>query len=465
MIWSLFVLPLVGLLIWRWKVAGPGIAIGETVLWSLLVPSWLILPIAGIPFDVTSTIACVGLILYCFHPDAAFRTTLCATDGAVLAMFGVHVLSDTLHEGFHIGIPCRAYGEWIVPYLAGRVSVHNVEDIRRLRPTACAVAIALGTWAAIEATSGINPVNSLIGQRPEDDMPQYVVRWGLKRAEGPTIHPIWFGMVQVLLLPWTLSAANSSFGGRAPRWQILAPICNVIGVCFSLSRGPWGMLAMTLYGAIACRIPKVRKVMLILAAIALVGAAFLSEAVIRGLHVLTSKPVSEVANLVVDGERVVLNETTHRVVLFEIYKEAMRRAGLIGFGTDRTTGFPVRVPLGELDPSATSRVPSVDNAYILMQLRFGLLGVISLILILGSAAVLSIVRGCRRNEQLALFHAAMGSMFAAIMIVLFAEYIPRDYGFLLFWSLGAVSGFDAYLNVQRSPTRSKMLRSGFRHRK
>ena len=225
------------------------------------------------------------------------------------------------------------------------------------------------------------------------------------------------------------------------------------------------MLAMTLYGAIACRIPKVRKVMLILAAIALVGAAFLSEAVIRGLHVLTSKPVSEVANLVVDGERVVLNETTHRVVLFEIYKEAMRRAGLIGFGTDRTTGFPVRVPLGELDPSATSRVPSVDNAYILMQLRFGLLGVISLILILGSAAVLSIVRGCRRNEQLALFHAAMGSMFAAIMIVLFAEYIPRDYGFLLFWSLGAVSGFDAYLNVQRSPTRSKMLRSGFRHRK
>ena len=448
MTWWLITLPLAAFLLWRWKVAGPGPAIGESVIWGLLVPTWIVLPIAGLPFDILSAIACFGLLMYCVHPDALFRTSLTVNDAAVLAIFGVHIISDSLAEGFNFGIPCRAYGEWIVPYLAGRVSVRDATDLRALRSTVCVVAIVLGIWSATEAIGGFNPINSIVGQRPADNSPFYNERWGLKRAEGPTIHPIWLGMIQALLLPWTLSAANSALAGRTPRWQILALICSVFGVFFSLSRGPWGLVVLTLYGAATCRLKQARKALILVGAVLLLTTFVMPDTAMEGLQALTSQDHSNADTVTVDDEKVKLDATSYRVVLFDIYGEAMRRAGWIGFGTDRTTGFPVRVPLGTLDPKATKKVPSIDNAYILMQLRFGLLGVVSLIAILGSAAIIAIYRALRPGEQSGVFHASIGSMLLSLIVVLMAEYIPRDYGFLLFWSLGTVSGFGAF----KSPT-------------
>ncbi|MBA4017503.1 MAG: hypothetical protein C0483_10055 [Pirellula sp.] len=444
MVWSLFVLPLAGFLYWRWKVAGPSIAIGESILWSLLVPSWITLPIAGLPFDVTSTVACLGLILYCFHPAALFRTTLCLTDGAVFAMFCVHILSDSLNEGFHIGIPCRAYGEWIVPYLAGRISVRDAADVRTLRSTACVVAIILGIWSATEAIWGHNPVNMVAGVRPIDDMPLNQLRWNFKRAEGPTTHPIWLGMVQALLLPWTLSAAISAMTFKSKRWRLSAPICNLAGVFFSLSRGPWCLVLLTLYGTAVCRLTRFRKLLIFLGATACLGAAISPASVVEVLQSLTSHDRPDTNTVTVDKQRVKLDETTYRIVLFDVYREAMLRAGLLGFGTDRTTGFPVRVPMGVLDVDAMKKVQSIDNAYILMQLRFGLLGVISLLVILSSAALISLRRGAQERSRLGVFHALTGSTLLSLIVVLAAEYIPRDYGFLLFWTIGITAGFDAY---------------------
>src|SRR5437868_433491 len=98
--WWLFALPLTVFLFWRWKAAGPGAAVGETILWSLLVPTWITLPIGGVPLDLRSTVASLGLIAYCFHREAVFRTRLSVTDGAVLALFGMHILSDSLNDGF-----------------------------------------------------------------------------------------------------------------------------------------------------------------------------------------------------------------------------------------------------------------------------------------------------------------------------------------------------------------------------
>ena len=51
--------------------------------------------------------------------------------------------------------------------------------------------------------------------------------------------------------------------------------------------------------------------------------------------------------VVVDGdESKQFSSTRYRFLLLDVYRIALRRAGLLGFGTDAVTGFPVRVPVG-----------------------------------------------------------------------------------------------------------------------
>jgi hypothetical protein len=441
--WFVIVLMLSTFLALRWWKVGPQAAVGETLLWSLLVPTWISIPVGDIPLDVRSTIACVGLVAYCFHRDARFRTRLRVADYAAIALLVVHFASDSINDGFTFTIVARGYGEWIVPYLAGRASVAEYADVRRLRSTACIVAIALAAWAAVESVSGTNPVTSLVGERPADRMAHRTERWGLKRAEGPTTHPIWSGMTQAMLLPWAISGANAAFRSRSGLWMLAAPPAIVAGVFFSLSRGPWGLVVLTFFGTAVGLFPRARKFLLVGGAVLIAAVLVWREPTLRFVQQLTS-PTGGSRTVEVDGEEVRFDSTTYRLILWKVYRQAMWRAGLFGFGTDRTSTFPVRVPVGTLDPETMRRVESIDNQYILLDLRFGLLGVLSLVGLVGGAAASAFRRGTATADSSRVFLVAVGALLGSMLFIFAVEWMPLDYGFALLWTCGLSTGLDAY---------------------
>jgi hypothetical protein len=440
--WWFLATVLGAVLVWQWKTRGPSAAVGTTILLSLLTPTWLKLDVWVLPVDLRSLAATVALGLYCLHRESTYRTKLTLADFAVVGLFLLHIVSNSLADGFDLGIVCRAYAQWVIPYLAGRAAMRRVDDVEALRSTACGVAIALASWAAWESLSGENPANTVFGERPTDRTPRVLERWNLKRAEGPTTHPIWMGMIQVLLVPWTISAAARAYRGEGRKWQLAAPFCSALGIFCTVSRGPWAVMLLTLYGVAVCRLPRARKWLLAGGAatglVAFVAGERLTEAVQR----LTSKGQSQGLNIIVDGVERPYNETTHRLVLFHIYREAMQRAGLVGFGTDRTESFPVRVPLGKVDKEVIKNVWTIDNEYILMQLRFGALGVLCLVLAHLGAGIATIRRGIEPGPgRESLFAAAIGSLILSVALALSIEWMAYDFGFFLFWTLGAAGGF------------------------
>lgn len=412
-------------------------AFGKIALISLIVPVWILLSRGDLPIDVRVGITFFGL-LFCSvdYRTLAYRHWV-LSDWAVLGLCLLHFVSDIVNDGFSWVVLIRASGEWSAAYVVGRWSVVQLSDLRPLQGTACSVAIVLGLWSVSESVTGVNVANLVIEERPEDNTPHVQLRWGFKRAEGPTMHPIWFGMVQVLLTPWVLQAGREAIRGTGPLWRIAAAPIGAAGIFFTMSRGPWLVYLFTCALTAACMY-RVRP-RYILATIAIVGVVgFLaSDAVVQALHWTTSRDLTKSGQkVVVEGEKVDLNETTHRLLLFKVYRTAMLRAGLIGFGTDRTTGFPVRVPVGQLDPVTMQRVRNIDSEYILIQLRFGLVGVVLLATVFLSTGMYGVLRAYDPDVPARLFSAAQGGVLLGVALVFWVEYMPYDYSFPAFWTAG-----------------------------
>ncbi len=205
--WWLFALILTTWDLWATIRVGRRYALGSTVLLSLLVPSWLQLPIGGLPIDLRITSSAIALIVFCLHPRTRWRGPLVGTDLLLAGLVVLHVVSDSINDGFQWLLLLRAYGEWVLLYVAGRFAIQETSDLKRLLPIACSISALLGLWSVGEAVSHINPVDLIVGQHRDAPELADAVRFGLKRALGPVQHPIFFGLLQVLLFPWTLEAA------------------------------------------------------------------------------------------------------------------------------------------------------------------------------------------------------------------------------------------------------------------
>jgi hypothetical protein len=439
MTWTVAVLLLASLYAWKWRTGRPSEALGIVFLYSLLVPTWVAINIGGLPLNVRMTIACAGLVAYCFHPKATFSTKLSVPDYAAIGLFGATILSDCANDGWQMVSPVRAYGEWIVPYLLGRTALQSTRDVRAIGSHACAVAVLLAVWGAAEAFLGVNPANWVFGQRPADRTGFYSERWWLKRAEGPTIHPIWFGMVQALLLPWTLSAAAGAWRRGASLVWFAMPFVTVVGVFFSLSRGPLGQLVLTLL-AIPFYFLSRRWKGALLVVFVVVGLGLSSRAVEFMQYMASGAREQAKQMRMVDGRPMEYNETTHRILIFDVYVEAMLDAGFIGYGTERTNTFPVRVPTTTVDPKSFATAWSIDNHFIILQLRLGLLGVFCFLLLLVSAGVIALRRAVDFPPDVALFSIASGCTLLVLPVVLLVEWMPHDFGFLVLALAGSASG-------------------------
>jgi type IV secretory pathway TrbD component len=444
-------------LVTSWQ-SRPQLGIGVVVPLAFLFPAWLLLPLFDVPdgtivgqgVDEKLAIGTLALILYCFLPRANFPISLTVCDLAMLGLAIVHVASDLLNDGLKWATPMRIYGEWWVPYVTGRIAFQYRSDLWKLMTVVAIVSVVLALVAILEGVTLWNIYEAIYGLRPPEQNPRMLFRWGMKRAYGPTLNPVYFGALQLLLLAGPLGLSLRALQRKANVAWCLTPVLALAGIVATGSRGPILVLPFLVSVIVACMIPKSRKWLAIAGIAGVVALAAQREQVIRVLETWSNETLR-----VGSASRVVVNEgdersysgTRNRLVLFELYSIAMRRSGLLGYGTEAVTGFPVRVPLGTQEVETLRRIRFIDNTYILLILRFGYLGLVCFCIACFAAVAQCIFLAHRYripNRILGQGPAIIASCFAGVlvatMIVLLSVWMPQDYGFALLWFMGASSG-------------------------
>jgi O-antigen ligase len=325
--------------------------------------------------------------------------------------------------------------------------------------------------------------------RPEDGTPRESDRIGFKRAYGPTMHPIYFGALQLLLLPWMVYAASRSLRSKsAPSWWAAMPLICILGICGPVSRAPIMAVGIMFYVMFMILRPQSRRTMsLAAAAVALVLAIDMlsgADFVLGGLERITGEDQYQ-KEVVIDGRKIKYTATRHRFLLFDEYGYALRNAGLFGWGTDRLSSFPPNVPRasanpsepqdvleakpqapltidvmtgkklrpsqmprpqsGPVLPSATrlAEVETLDNSYLLFTLRFGYIGLIFFTAITATAAWNYIRLALLPEAEGKMWLTAMAGTVVGMAFVLFTVWMPQDFGYFYLFLCGASAGLLA----------------------
>lgn len=449
------VLTTIFLIISRWK--RPSLGIGVVIFLAILLPVWLQLSVVDAPsgtivgggIDPRVAIGTIALILFCFLPRAEYSFGLTACDLGMLGLVLVHLVSDWSKNGPDAGVPMRIYAEWWVPYVCGRLAIQTRADLRRLLPLAVSVATCLAIVSIVEGISRVNLFEVVWGLRPPEQNPRMLFRWGLKRAYGPCLNPVYFGTLQLLLFAWPTVIAIRALESKAHlAWLLPLPIC-VAGIICTGSRGP--ILALAIF-SVACIFALTRKPRPWIAAMAFVMVllATTQRETLLATFESWSRETQHSSNankVVIDGKTQEYSSTRNRLLLYDLYSIAMKRSGLLGFGTEAVTGFPVRVPLGPQEVETLRKIRFVDNTYILLTLRFGYLGLMCFVFA-GIAAIgqfYFVVQKCRSSgDSWSAIHvslaACLGASLAATLVVLLTVWMPQDHGFIVLWTMGASSG-------------------------
>ena len=416
---------------------GPCVALGISVILSALIPVWIEIPILGQEISCRTALAIIGLIGYTIYRRGRILTPLTLLDVFITNMWLVHVIADIHAEQWQVGIPIRAYGEWILPYVAGRIAIQSRNDLQALVPWVVGILTVLCVCGLLESVSRVNLFEVVAGDRPIEGVGRKAARFGLKRAFGNAMHPIFFGNQLLLLAPWCFALIQKGAGGKRQVIGWLALLVALLGVCSSVSRGPV-MAFLIMLGVFAIiRFKALRwPTCIISIAVMIVFAAFPSAS-LEFLQRIAS--VSKYKSLVeIDGKAVEYSNANDRLLIFDAYGDALRHAGLTGYGTELTNTFPPNIPYLQASRHSVERLKYVDNAYVLLTLRFGFLGLGAFMLLLLSGIYTA---GClvKRFSEYQLFPAMCGSL-TGFAVVLMTVWLNYDFGYVLLWTLGILAG-------------------------
>lgn len=427
-------------LIWfyHWVRKGPVAALGAAVVLTFACPVWLHLDLGGLPFDVRTTIACIAMAGYLVHPQGKIYSPLTLLDFAIAALCICHAVADSFAAGISPGLPLRAYGEWALPYVAGRFAIRDRNELGQIAPWVVGVVSVLSITAVGEALTGVNPFEWIFGNRPEELFRRSSERLGFKRAFGPTSQPIFLGMIIAVLSPWVISLWQSTGSSTIRLLTVSAVGLATAGTVSTISRTP----ALTILGtAILVLAMRFRVLRLPLAAVVtcvIIGfASFPGEITIRVSE--WTGGIEKPRLIEVDGEAVITSSSKSRLHVFGVYKDALVKAGPFGYGSKATTGFPLRIPGMEGSFKSANLFYTVDNAYVLLTLRFGWLGGACLVILFLTAIGTAWSLFSEQPDDL--FPGAIAGLLVVVagfsLLLVFMSY---DFGFPLLWTFGILSG-------------------------
>jgi hypothetical protein len=423
---------------------GPGPGVGAAMAISLLVPTWVMLRLGGVPLDVRLVTAAVLVTAYCFHPSRRFVSRPTVIDVALLGLLAWHIASDMVHEGSKLSIPLRAYGEWALPFVAGWFAVIHRGSIAVLAPWFAGAACVTASLALSESLMGVNVWELVFGDVDDLVVATREQRYGLlHRALGPTRHPIFLGIVLALFVPWAVALIDPEQRRRDRIFGTTSLVVIILGVVATMSRGPLLGLLLAAIAAACFYWSWARRVFAVAAVLGAIAALTSWSSLVAFLD-RTEDTQTYGSVIEVDGQMELYTGTRNRLYVMEIYGPLVLRGGMFGFGTAAVSSFPPNIP--GLPVSARSReiLGIVDNSFILVGLRFGAIG-LGLLTVLLTASVFHAF-SLAKQESLVTFPSGPGFLLSlasilvgvsAVMLTVFSSY---EFIFWVMFTCGVVSG-------------------------
>jgi len=428
-------------ILWRHR---PNLAVGVCASIAILAPTWVTMGTEPFAFDIRLALACVMLIAYCFHPLGTLRYPQHWLDAAIGGIILSHIMSDVSKGGDFALVLIRATGEWAIPYLAGRCSVLFRGSVTWLAPWFSVTAIILGLGAVFESYSGINLWEAVFGAMDELVIRSREPRYGIiYRAVGPTRHPIFLGIIFLLLVPWTIAMIERSKSRWKRTFGWFALAMTIAGMISTVSRGPLLGLGIAGLTAACLRWPRLRPSVLLFGIVALTAIFFFRSEVI-GLLEKSDTTGGRGKLVTVDDEAVVYTDTRNRLLVWKIYGPLLIRGGIFGYGTDAVSSFPPNIPGIPASARAAEILGVVDNSYLLVGLRFGLVGLVMFITVLIGAILTAYFR--RRSAGL-IFYPYGSAFLTALMGVLIGVgfeittvFFSYEFGYWILFTCGVSAG-------------------------
>lgn len=422
---------------------GPRVALWRCWIFVLFfAPIWMFDASTSLLVDFRSAVAFACLLGFAMKPEEFPQTRLTIADVLLACLIITQIIAQLRVGPFGPLTAPEIIRFWLLPYLMGRFFFHSTNDINKVLPLITKCLVILSIYAIIESVIKVNIVNKILGRTYGVLEAGEGYRMGLKRAQGPLDHPIFFGLMLVLLFPLGLEAMRKAWQKEGPRWWLFVPIA-VFGALFgTVSRGPQIASIFTTIVAIFFRFPKWRLTFAILGIVGAITIVTSKDMVMDALSKWAGEKEEEKRMLVINGEEVEYSGTNHRILLFSVYKEPIEKCGLFGFG--------YHMKGVEIDEELAQRFGSIDCHYLLFMLRYGYLVVFFFL----SLGIISLLYLGKIAWNPALPHAGLaGGMFGAIfsvMFVLLSVWFAPDFGYVWLFFVGLASNLHSLPIVQQN---------------
>lgn len=327
--------------------------------------------------------------------------------------------------------------QWLPPYALGRLFVTESRDLRHFMGPVCGAAVLWSFLSVVEGLTHVNLWQKIAGIQMDYDITE--IRLGMKRAYGSQAHPISWGVTLALMLPVMIEAARLAKRGEGQKWWIAAPWLMIPGYLACGSRAVQMMAALIVVANLYYLFPRARAGIL-WAFLALTFAFFAFRAEVVELVSSTVDDIKNPEYIVINGEIHPYSGTTHRDLLFLVYKDAIVEAGLLGFGNPLQN-----VPL---DPYVDARFISVDNHFLHCYLHNGVLGLVFFFAFFACVVANLIVVVVRGGADLGLALTLFGA-FAGMFITFRTVWLDMNFGWFFIFMCG-VAGTLANATLNRA---------------
>ena len=416
----------------------------------LAMPIWVTFTFGSLTLDMRTVAGLAGLTAVVALGEKETRSAEVhklrilplISDVVVIILFLVQVYSQYRIGRFGPLTAPDIARRWVLPYFVGRYYFGSMADIRRCLPTSAKLLIGLSAFALFEAVTKFHIVNRFLGKTYPILETGEGYRWGLKRAQGPLDHPIFFGMMLVLLFPFAYEAFREARAGRGPRWWRWVLPALSAAVIVTVSRGAQISLIFTGLVTLFFQKPKWRVAIFTFVVIGGSAGYVAKSALTTALGKLAEEKDEDVRLIMIDGEEYEYTGTNHRILLFTAYDQAFKDCDAFGYGFEMQ-GI-------ELEEQVAQRFSSIDNHFIKFFLQYGYVGLACFIIL----AVLSLIKlGMLAwdvtNPAAGMASALFGSLISVTVGLLSVWFAP-DFGSVWLFCVGLAANMRCLPRIDES---------------
>lgn len=428
---------------------GSQAALALGVALVLCLPSWMYRDLGGLRLDIRQAVCFVLIACALFDPRAKLGGRIVLCDLLVLALALANLASEMLNDELVTATMIVNFlAFWILPYTIGRLVRLDAEGLKQALPPIALGTAILAAFTVVESITRINVIHLITGHGGSLQAAQDI-RWGLRRAEGTLTHPIFFGMALVMTLPWTIEAARWARQRLAPAWWRYLPWLTSAGAFFTMSRGPQmsvlGTLAVITWFRNRTWRPIITCVVVVLAGMATVGR----EQVIELLHAWSGETNHQTIDI--HGEIYEYSGTTHRMLQFMVFRDALEHTGWFGYGSLPLMAGRNRLPY--VEEHLRQMFSSIDNHYIEYTLRAGFVGLGLFVALALTTLVYLAGPAWRTRGETSVFAATLLGVQLLVTINLAAVWFASDFAFVWLLNVGLASSLhSATLAARSAPT-------------